>query len=198
MGSAMQRHGPQAGSARRASRFWPAAPRLPMRASRELRSQPSRPRRSTGPRSAPPGKYEKLAGRFFGEVDPADPLNAADCRHQARAAKRARHGRVFRRPSHHPPDRHEPKGIIACCSRSTTGAISCRSACSTTRRRTATIPSTAADAGNGFMMRQGYTLVWGAWDAISGTRPDIGGGPFLLDAPVAQEPGWLRHRRAEP
>ena len=49
-------------------------------------------------------------------------------------------------------------------------------------------PSTAADAGNGFMMRKGYTLVSGAWDPISGTRPDIGGGPFLLDAPIALNP----------
>ena len=49
-------------------------------------------------------------------------------------------------------------------------------------------PSTAADAGNGFMMRKGYTLVSGAWDPISGTRPDIGGGPFLLDAPIAMNP----------
>ncbi len=49
-------------------------------------------------------------------------------------------------------------------------------------------PSTAADAGNGFMMRQGYTLVWSAWDAVSGTRPDVGGGPFVLDAPIALNP----------
>jgi hypothetical protein len=49
-------------------------------------------------------------------------------------------------------------------------------------------PSTAADAGNGFIVREGYTLVLGAWDPVSGTRADIGGGPFLLDAPVALNP----------
>ena len=38
------------------------------------------------------------------------------------------------------------------------------------------------------MMRQGYTLVWSAWDAVSGTRPDVGGGPFVLDAPIALNP----------
>ena len=38
------------------------------------------------------------------------------------------------------------------------------------------------------MMRKGYTLVSGAWDPISGTRPDIGGGPFLLDTPIAMNP----------
>ena len=59
-------------------------------------------------------------------------------------------------------------------------------------------PSTAADAGNGFMMRQGYTFVSSAWDAVSGTRPDVGGGPFVLDAPIAPQPGRFRRRRAEP
>ena len=38
------------------------------------------------------------------------------------------------------------------------------------------------------MMRQGYTFVSSAWDAVSGTRPDVGGGPFVLDAPIALNP----------
>jgi hypothetical protein len=59
-------------------------------------------------------------------------------------------------------------------------------------------PSTAADAGNGFMMRQGYTLVGGAWDAVSGTRADVLGGPFVLDTPVARNLDGSRHRRAQP
>ena len=43
-------------------------------------------------------------------------------------------------------------------------------------------PTTAADAGNGFLMRQGYTILWAGWDA---TVP-AGGGRFTIQVPVAQ------------
>ena len=46
-------------------------------------------------------------------------------------------------------------------------------------------PRSAADAGNGFLMRRGYTLAWLGWQA------DLlpGNGRFLLDAPVATKDG---------
>ena len=46
-------------------------------------------------------------------------------------------------------------------------------------------PRTAAHAGNGFMMRRGYTLAWAGWQA------DLlpGDHRFLLDVPVAMEGG---------
>ena len=42
-------------------------------------------------------------------------------------------------------------------------------------------PSTLADAGNGFLMRRGYSLVWAAWEG------DLlpGDGRMILDVPVA-------------
>jgi hypothetical protein len=45
-------------------------------------------------------------------------------------------------------------------------------------------PKTAADAGNGFMMRLGYTIVLSGWDSVSPDTPGIGGGPLKL-VPVA-------------
>lgn len=46
-------------------------------------------------------------------------------------------------------------------------------------------PSTLAHAGNGFLMRRGYTVVWGAWQG------DLlpGDGRMLLDVPVATNIG---------
>jgi Alpha/beta hydrolase domain len=48
-------------------------------------------------------------------------------------------------------------------------------------------PATAADAGNGFLFRRGFTLVWSAWAADVATTP--GDGRMVLDAPVATEDG---------
>src|SRR5215469_15882165 len=46
-------------------------------------------------------------------------------------------------------------------------------------------PRTAAHAGNGFLLRRGYTVVWGAWqgDLLAGD------GRMLLDLPVAIRDG---------
>jgi hypothetical protein len=44
-------------------------------------------------------------------------------------------------------------------------------------------PATLADAGNGFLMRRGYTIVWAAWEG------DLlpGDGRMILDVPVASD-----------
>ena len=47
--------------------------------------------------------------------------------------------------------------------RSTTAATSARSPCSTTPPAGTTIRP-AADAGNGFLLRQGYSLLWSGWN----------------------------------
>lgn len=46
-------------------------------------------------------------------------------------------------------------------------------------------PRTAADAGNGFLMRRGYTVVWAAWEG------DLlpGDGRMVLDVPIASDAG---------
>ncbi len=45
-------------------------------------------------------------------------------------------------------------------------------------------PATAADAGNGYLMRQGYTILEAGWDA---TAPS-GNGRFTIHVPVAKNP----------
>lgn len=42
-----------------------------------------------------------------------------------------------------------------------------------------------ADAGNGFLMRQGYTIAVSGWASVSPDMPGIGAGPFKLTIPVA-------------
>ncbi len=48
-------------------------------------------------------------------------------------------------------------------------------------------PATAADAGNGFLFRQGFTLVWSAWATDVATTP--GDKRMVLEAPVATDRG---------
>jgi hypothetical protein len=131
------------------------------------------------------GRYEKLVGRFFGEVDPNDPLNApiADIRLAPRNAR----GKVeysgnllIIRPVD--PTRGNHRLLFEVNNRGNILSFDLLNDAA----KNSNDPFTAADAGNGFMMRQGYTLVISAWDAVSGRRPDIGGGPFVLDAPIAR------------
>src|SRR5271157_4045201 len=133
------------------------------------------------------GRYEKLAGRFFGEVDPADPLNAVIA--DITLAPRNAHGMVeysgailIIRPMN--PTKGNHRLLFEINNRGNIHSFGLLNDAA----KNSNDPSTAADAGNGFMMRQGYTLVWSGWDAISGTRPDVGGGPFVLDAPIALNP----------
>ena len=131
------------------------------------------------------GAYEKLTGRIEGEVDPMDPLNARI----VDLALAPRNGRgmvayaaniMIIRPVDRMKGNHKliyevnNRGhILALASLDDAPANS-------------NDPGKREDAGNGFLMRQGYTLVWSGWDAISGVTPGIGGGPFVLDAPVAR------------
>lgn len=133
----------------------------------------------------PRGQVRKLTGRFYGEVDPADPLNAgiADIGLTPRNAR----GKVeysgallIIRPIDATRGNHRLLFEI------NNRAAILSFGLFNDAAKNSNDPSTAADAGNGFMMRQGYTLVWGAWDAVSGTRADVGGGPFVLNTPVAR------------
>jgi hypothetical protein len=133
------------------------------------------------------GQYEKLIGRFFGEVDPADPLNALIT--DIRLAPRNARGMVEYSGNLliiRPVDRSNSNQRLLLEINNRGNILSL--GLLNDAPKNSNDPSTAADAGNGFMMRKGYTLVSGAWDPISGTRPDIGGGPFLLDTPVALNP----------
>jgi hypothetical protein len=127
------------------------------------------------------GQYEKLVGRAFGEVDPADPRNAVIA--DISLAPRNSRGMVeystdlyILRPVDRSRRNHRlffeinNRGNIISLGQlndATTGGND---------------PTTAADAGNGFLMRQGYTILLSGWDAT--VAP--GGGRFTITVPVAK------------
>ena len=136
------------------------------------------------------GRYERVRGTILGSVDPADPRNAPI----ADLANAPRNGR----------DSSSTRSSSCCCDRSTrrgattawstsrrTAATSCRCSSSTARHRR-TIRPRAVDAGNGFLMRQGYSLMTIAWDptVADGRRSAPG------DVPGGEEPRRLGDRRA--
>jgi len=129
------------------------------------------------------GQYEKLVGRAFGEIDPTDPRNALIT--DIRIAPRNASGMVeystdiyILRPIDRSKGNHRlffdinnrgDNRSFFQFNDATTGGND---------------PTTAADAGNGFLMRQGYTMVWSGWEA---TTPP-GGGRFTITVPIARNP----------
>ncbi|MEA2907163.1 MAG: hypothetical protein QOI12_4550 [Alphaproteobacteria bacterium] len=107
------------------------------------------------------GAYEKIAGRFHGELDPAHPLNAAivDLDKAPRNAK----GMVEYSADFYilkPVDLTKGNGAIFYEANNRGNKASLGRFNNAPRGND---PSTAADAGNGFLMRQGFTLVWNGW-----------------------------------
>jgi hypothetical protein len=134
------------------------------------------------------GQYEKLVGRVHGEVDPADPLNSlitdiALAPRNARGMVEYSSNIMIIRPIDREKGNHKllfeinNRGLIFAFASLNDAAENSND------------PTHAADAGNGFMMRQGYTLAWSGWDAISGVTPGTGArfwsaGSPLLDCPT--------------
>src|SRR5579862_5867466 len=129
------------------------------------------------------GQYEKLVGRAYGEVDPADPRNAliTDIKLAPKNAK----GMIeystdlyILRPIDPSKGNHRlffeinNRGTIATLRQYNDAKIR------------GTDPTTAADAGNGFLMHEGYTIIWCGWDPT--VRP--GDGRFTITVPVAKNP----------
>lgn len=126
------------------------------------------------------GPYEKLVVRAFGEVDPADPRNSVIT--DLALAPQNSSGHVeysvdvyILRPIDRSKGNHRlffeinNRGAnlsFGQMNNATSGGNN---------------PTKAADAGNGFLMRQGYTIAWSGWDA---TAPP-GGGRFTIKVPVA-------------
>jgi hypothetical protein len=109
------------------------------------------------------GMYEKLVGRAFGEVDPRGPENAAIT--DLELAPRNAHGMVeydtgiiILRPID--PARGNRRLFYEVTNR---GVILSLRALNDSPNPSTTNP-TAADAGNGFLMRQGYTILFTGWD----------------------------------
>lgn len=126
------------------------------------------------------GQYEKLVGRAYGEVDPADGRNAiiADLGLAPKnAAGKVEYSTdiVILRPVDRSLGNHRVlydvnnRGILHALFLLNDGL------------RTSDNSTTAADAGNGFLMRQGYTIVSSGWDA---TVPS----GLSITVPVARSP----------
>jgi Alpha/beta hydrolase domain len=131
------------------------------------------------------GPYEKLVGRVYGEIDPKDPLNAVitDIKLapvNARGMVKYSSNVMIIRPVD--PQKGNHKLLFEINNRGHILAL----ASLNDAAQNSNDPAKAADAGSGFLMRQGYTLAWAGWDAISGVTPGVGGGPFVLDVPVAK------------
>lgn len=127
------------------------------------------------------GAYEKLVGRAFGEVDPQDPQNRviADLTlapRNARGMVEYDTGILLLRPidptkgNHHLFYELTNRGVI----------LSLRAF--NESPNPATTNPVAADAGNGFLMRQGYTILFTGWD-ISAV------GPLASNFPIAGKRG---------
>lgn len=128
------------------------------------------------------GTYEKIVGRAYGEVDPTHPLNQAIV--NLNKAPTNTKGRVEyavdfcvlkptdldksnRRILYDVPNRGDKLALIDINDAQ--------------KGRTSNDPVSAADAGNGFLMRQGYVLVFSAWQGDA--QP--GEGHMLAEFPVA-------------
>src|SRR5882724_6745108 len=121
------------------------------------------------------GPYEKLRGRIHGEVDPADPLNAVIV--DLEKAPRNARGMVEYVSDFlilKPVDMSKSNGKIfyGINNRGNTGALGSLNDATTGGND----PTTAQDAGNGFLMRQGYAVVDAGWEG------DVLQGNFRLAA----------------
>ena len=107
------------------------------------------------------GAYEKLVGKLYGEVDPKNRLNKIIV--NLDKAPRNRRGRVEYSSDLFmlkPVDMARGNGKIFFDAPNRGGK---RILGFLNDAPAASDPSTLADAGNGFLMRQGYTIVWCGW-----------------------------------
>ncbi len=126
------------------------------------------------------GAYEKLVGRAYGEVDPKDPRNAVIV-DLDKAPKNAR-GMVeydtdiyILKPVSLANGNHRIWYEI-----NNRGGMNAYAHLNTARFENNN-PTKADDAGNGFLMRQGYTILHVGWDATA----EVADGNFTIKVPVA-------------
>jgi Alpha/beta hydrolase domain len=127
------------------------------------------------------GAYEKLRGKAYGEIDPADPKNAV-ITDIALAPRNAR-GKVEYALDFlilKPIDLARGNGKLFMEINNRGGLLYGGFNGSGGGNN----PSTAADAGNAFLMNQGYSLAWSGWDA--GAAP--GADRLTITVPVASQP----------
>jgi alpha/beta hydrolase family protein len=127
------------------------------------------------------GPYEKIVGRAFGEVDPADPRNAAIV--DLALAPRNAHGMVEYSTDLYilaPVDRTRGnhRVFFEINNRGNNLSFGQMNDAATGGND----PTTAGDAGNGFLMRQGYTIVLSGWDISA----PAGDGRLTITVPAAR------------
>ncbi len=129
------------------------------------------------------GAYEKLVGKIHGEVDPKNRLNKIIV--NLDRAPRNRRGRVGYRSDFcilKPVDMARGNGKIFVDAPNRGGK---RILGFLNDAPAANDPGTLADAGNGFLMRQGYTIVWCGWQGdLMPVKHWL-----VLDVPVATNRG---------
>ena len=136
------------------------------------------------------GQYEKIIGSYTAEIDPTDPKNAliADIGLAPLTARgTVAYSATFYllRPINQAAGRHAL--LYEANNRGNKFLLSTLDAFSTADNTIAhpNDPNTAKDAGDGWLMQQGYTLAWSGWDALLlPSATDL-----TLTAPVAQGPG---------
>jgi Alpha/beta hydrolase domain len=107
------------------------------------------------------GAYEKVVGRFHGELDPAHPLNAGIV--DLDKAPRNGAGHVEYSADFYilkPADLSRGNGALLY---DVNNRGNKRALIQFSSAPAANDPATAEHAGNGFLMRQGYSLVWSGW-----------------------------------
>jgi len=127
------------------------------------------------------GQYEKLVGRAFGEVDPADRRNGlvTDISLAPRNANSLVEYSMdvyILRPIGRSRGNH--RVLFEISNRGTPFSLRRFNDSATG----GTDPTSAADAGNGFLMRQGYTILLSGWDAT--VAP--GGRRYTITVPIAR------------
>jgi len=129
------------------------------------------------------GAYEKIRGRLFYAVDPDNPANAAIV--DLELAQRGADGMVRFQGDFlllKPVDLARGNGRLLYDVNNRGNLYMLRHINGGARTND---PSTLEDAGNGFLMEQGYSLLWSAWnwDVVSGN------GRLQIELPIATEDG---------
>lgn len=133
------------------------------------------------------GQYEKLVGKAYGEVDPNDPHNAVIT--DISLAPRNERGMVEYSMDIYllrPVDRSKgnQRLLFDVNNRGNKLALSGTFGSLNSARTGGNDPTTATDAGNGFLMREGFSVAWSGWD------PTVvaGGNRLTISVPVAKNP----------
>ncbi len=129
------------------------------------------------------GSYEKVSGRLFFELDPDSPANSRIT--DIQLAPRNERGKVefwtdffILKPTD--PSRGNRRILYDVHNRGNKLAVW------TFNGVRSNNPTSLADAGNGFLMRHGYTIVWSGWNGD--VMPD-GNDRLIAGLPIARENG---------